>query len=431
MKRGEKELVDMIQETIDEGKNVKIFLLTDNYVNVNIEEDLEKAKELIKKSQPKVLIVHTQMKFLGGAELLIVELANWLTKRGVENDILALSKSKQVEDSLINTEIIIPKHDIDLRPPGFKNMKDILKFIEVYRKKLRKILKNYDVINFHNFPTTWTLFPRKKPAVWMLNEPPNLWSKPEAGFFLRLLNKLRNRLDREIIRNSVDVICVADEFNKERAKIRYKKNSKVVYYGVNYDFFSRGNASKAVKRWNLKKRFVVVQSGMLTKAKNQLESVRTISRIKNKISNILLILAGASDADYKKKIDDYIKKNKLEKHVLFTGNLVREELRDLYKASDVGLFPIGKQGGWLAPFEMLCSARPIIVSEDLGAASIIKQFKLGEVTKKYDEAVLEVYNNKEEKLKEARAASLFVKKNLSWKTFADKMIKAYRQAWRS
>ena len=40
--------------------------------------------KLLKKSNLKVLIVHTQMKFLGGAELLILELANWLTKKGIK-----------------------------------------------------------------------------------------------------------------------------------------------------------------------------------------------------------------------------------------------------------------------------------------------------------------------------------------------------------
>ena len=88
-----------------------------------------------------------------------------------------------------------------------------------------------------------------------------------------------------------------------------------------------------------------------------------------------MIFAGkAADENYEKKLKEYIKKNKLEKHILFTGNLVREELRDLYKAADVGLFPVGKQGGWLAPFELLCSGNPIIVSEEMGAASIIKKF---------------------------------------------------------
>ncbi len=428
--RGEKELVDLIQVAIDDGKKVYIYEINkEGYVNINTKEDYELGKELLRKSNPRVLIVHTQMKYIGGAELLIIELANHLTKRGIKNDILSLSKSKETERNLINTEIIIPKHNINLVPPGFKTTKEIIDFIRIYRKELRKIINNYDVINFHNFPVTWTLFPRKKPCVWMLNEPPNLWSKPKANFLLKILNETRNRLDKKIVRSSVDIICVADEFNKQRTRERYGRNPRLVYYGVNYDFFSKGNAKSITKKLSLKGKFVVVQSGMITEQKNQLESVITIKKLREKIPNVLLILAGeAADGEYKRKIEKYIKENKLGENILFTGNLNRNDLRDLYKASNVGLFPIGKQGGWLAPFELLCSGVPIVVSEEMGAASIIKKFNLGTATSDYPASLFNVYNKKAEYKKQAKLASQFVKKNLGWNIFADKLIKSFEDA---
>ena len=101
----------------------------------------------------------------------------------------------------------------------------------------------------------------------------------------------------------------------------------------------------------------------------------------------------------------------------------------MYKASDVGLFPIGKQGGWLAPFEMLCSGNLIIVSEEMGAASLIKEFNLGIVSKNYANSLLEIHKNNKDYKRQAKDASLFIKKNLSWKIFTEKMIKAYRDAW--
>jgi len=263
----------------------------------------------------------------------------------------------------------------------------------------------------------------------MLNEPPNLWSKPKANFILKVMNGIRNKIDKEIVKNSVNIICVADEFNKERTKERYGREPRVVYYGVNYDFFSNGKADKARKKWQLKNKFVVVQSGMITEQKNQLESVVTIKKIKDRIPNVLLILAGeAADKNYKRKIEKYVKENKLGENVLFTGNLNRNDLGDLYRACDVGLFPVGRQGGWLAPFELLCSGNPIIVSEEMGAASIVEKFNLGTITKNYSEALLEVHNKKAEHKKKAKAASNFLKKNLGWNVFGDKLIKAFEDA---
>lgn len=431
MNRGEREMVDLFQLAIDEGKKVGAFKISEGYVNVNTEEDLRIAEELMKKGNPRVLIVHTQMRFLGGAELLVVELANWLTKRGIRNDILALSSSREVEDMLIDTEIIIPKHNIDLRPPGFKSGQDILKFIMLYRSVLRKLEKNYDVLNFHNFPVTWTLYPRRKPSVWMLNEPPNLWSRPNAGYYLKKLNSLRNYIDREIVRNSMDVICVADEFNKGRCITRYKKIPRIVYYGVNHEFFSNGDSLKAIKKYNLKNKFVILHSGMITEAKNQMKSLETIKKIKDKIPEVLIVFAGKeADQDYKRQIDDYIKKNNLENHVLFTGNLNRNELRDLNKAADMGIFPTGKQGGWLAPFEVLCAETPVVVSKEMGAASVIEKFNLGTSTEDYVKSILDIYENKKDYDSIAKRASIFIRKNLGWSSFTDKLIKAFKDAWK-
>jgi len=43
-KRGEKELPDLIQCAIDDGKIVKSFVICDQYFNLNIKEDIENAK---------------------------------------------------------------------------------------------------------------------------------------------------------------------------------------------------------------------------------------------------------------------------------------------------------------------------------------------------------------------------------------------------
>ena len=430
--RNQKEMVDMIQVAIDDGKNVEMFPISDKYINVNTKEDFDLAKELIRKNNPKVLIVHNQMKYYGGAELLIVELANWLTKRGIKNDILTLSKSRKVEEDLINTEIIIPKNDIDLRPPGFKDIKDIFKAIKVFRIKLKEIYKNYDVINLHDFPTTWTLWPRKKAAVWFMNQPPGLWSKPDAGLFYKFIHKFRVHLDRFVVRKTMDRICVLDEFNKMRAGKRYGRNSKVVYCGVNHNFFSRGNAEKGFKEFDgLKGKFIIMQSGQISGIKNQIASIKAVEKIKDKIPNVLLVLTGKEDPEYKKQLDEYIKKNKLEKYVryiLFFGE--REKLRNLYKTADIGIFPIGKQGGWLAPFEMLCSGVPVIMSSDMGSSLIAKDNNLCIVTKDYVEAILEIYKNQKKYKKQAKQAAKFIGNNLSWEIFSDRMIKAYREAWK-
>jgi dTDP-glucose pyrophosphorylase len=47
--RKEKELPDLIQCAVDDGHMVKIFPICDEYTNINTEEDLKEAEEIIKK----------------------------------------------------------------------------------------------------------------------------------------------------------------------------------------------------------------------------------------------------------------------------------------------------------------------------------------------------------------------------------------------
>ena len=47
--RGEKELPDLIQCAVDNGHKIKIFPICDEYTNINTEEDLKGAEEMIKK----------------------------------------------------------------------------------------------------------------------------------------------------------------------------------------------------------------------------------------------------------------------------------------------------------------------------------------------------------------------------------------------
>lgn len=425
--RGERELVDWLQCAIDEGKKVYTYDVAKAYVNINTKDDYDLAKQELINSNPRVLIVHPQMNFFGGAELLITELCNWLTKKGIKNSILTANVSDEVRRQLINTPVIVPKNKIIISSKGFDSIKSVLNFIFIFRKVLKNIKQNYDVINFHNYPATWTLWPRNKPAVWMLNEPPNLWSNPNANRFLKLLNKLRYYSDKFIVRNSINSICVADDFNKKRCIERYGINPKIVFYGVNHDFFSNGHKEKAIKKWKLKNKFVVIQSGVISAQKNQIESLIAINNIKSKIPNLLLILAGkVADEDYMHKLQNFIKENNLEKNVLITGNLNRNELRDLYKVVDVGLFPVGEQGGWLSPFELLCASKPIIVSTKMGVASVVKEYNLGILSSNYSETLLLVYKNYNSFKSDAEKAALFIKRNFGWDVFTDKLIDEYK-----
>lgn len=114
--------------------------------------------------------------------------------------------------------------------------------------------------------------------------------------------------------------------------------------------------------------------------------------------------------------------NRLKEYIIFKGHLNREDIRDFYYACDILMHPIKSQGGWLTPFEALCARKPIIVSSQMTASDIIKRENIGIVTNNYAEAVIDIYRNPTKYNEMANRGKEWVKQNLSWDIFSEKML---------
>lgn len=372
----------------------------------------------------RVLIVHPYMTLYGGAELVIVKLANYMTKKKIKNAMLTLDISPELRKELRGSEIILPEKPLKFSP-RMPYVLTLLPTALALTKYLRRNLERFDVINVHNFPAELVASSCPKKVVWMCNEPPKLhFAAPSP--VERVLGEVITALDKRVVRKHVNRVCVADEFNAARFEKIYGIKPVIIPYGVDYEFFSKGNGSKARKKFNLNKDdFVLLQVGMLTPFKNQLESVKVVKNLKSRIPEIKLILAGHGGNEYEKMLKSYVHKFELENHVIFTGHLSRAAIRDLYAACDVALFPVKPQGGWLSPFEALCAGKPIIVSTSMTAAKMIKKNKIGIVTDDLSRAVLDTCANSRKYRKISQRGKKWVKENLSWDRFCEKMVEVF------
>jgi len=363
----------------------------------------------------------------GGAETVIIKLAQYLTKKGIENAILTLSVSSELWEVCKDLDLITParKYPYTIRSTSFFNALGLVNEIIGLRDLVRKNVGLFDVVNVHNFPATWSLFPIPKPCVWMCNEPPELWHNPNPSISLRILRDVGVTCDKIIVDKSINSICVADEFSAKRVTERYNIQPKIVYYGVDYEFFSNENGKEVLQKFNLHNNFVLLQVGWINPQKNQLESIKAIEQLRNDIPDIKLVLAGSGGNPYEKMLKEYVHKKRLEKHVVFTGHLSKEIIRDLYHTCDIVLSPVRSQGGWLAPFEALCASKPIIVSSSMTAATIIEREKIGIVTNDFAKAIWDVYNNPTLYYDMARRGKRWVADNLSWDTFGQRIVEVF------
>ncbi|MBI5206280.1 MAG: glycosyltransferase family 4 protein [Candidatus Firestonebacteria bacterium] len=371
----------------------------------------------------RVLIVYPGIYIYGGAELLLVKLCNYLSMKGVYNALLTTSIIPEVNEKLKGTEIIIEKREQS------KGLLETIKFPMFLYKSINKHINRFDVVNVHNYPSEFSSYASTKPVVWMCNEPELYLAKMRmTSFKKRLLWLMLIISEKIVVKNYIDDVIVSDDFNYARFKKIYNKIPHIVNYGIDYDYFSRGSTTESRGKIGLDNKFIILHVGMLTPFKNQIASLNTINELKNIIPNIMLILAGHWENEYKKELENYINKNHLEAFVIFTGHIDKEKLRDYYWACNVLLHPIKSQGGWLSPFEALCAERPIIVSHELTIANIIEKNKFGIVTDNFNDAIIEIYKKPDEYNKMAKYGKEWVKNNLSWDNFCSKTLDVFNQS---
>ncbi|MFQ6126427.1 MAG: glycosyltransferase family 4 protein [Candidatus Heimdallarchaeota archaeon] len=371
------------------------------------------------------------MDWYGGAETVVSKLATYLTKKGIENAILTLSKPRETIEEHRGLHMITPRKTIPYKMWGvdFSGATRLAREIIAMQKLFRENINGFDLVNVHNFPATWSIFPKRAPCVWMCNEPPDLWyDSNDHSVPMKIMRNALTSLDKFFVNKCIDVICVADEFNAKRAFTRYDKQAEIIHYGIEYELFSSGDKKKAMRKFNLYNNFILLQVGMITPSKNQFESVKAVEKLRNYIPNIKLVLAGLGNGPYEEMIKKYIYRKGLKKHIVFTGHIPKQMLKDLYHVCDIALFPIKSQGGWLSPFEALCASKPIIVSTEMTASDIITRKGIGIVTDDIVKAVLDIYNNPKPYWNMAKRGRRFAAENLTWDKFCQKMLTVFENA---
>jgi glycosyltransferase involved in cell wall biosynthesis len=368
----------------------------------------------------RVLIVYPKFYVYGGAELLIVRLCNYLTSKGIKNSLLTSSILPEIQSDLKGTDVIKVENKAS----------NIVGKLLALQRGVGNCLDDFDVINVHNFPAELSIFPYRRPAVWMCNE-------PELHINLQLSNlSFRSRLflrtllpfERFVVRNYIKHVVVADEFNANRFKKLYAITPDIIHYGIDHEFFSQGDAKEAKSRLGLSDNFVILHVGMLTPFKNQIASIRAVDEIKGKIPHTKLILAGFGEGEYKKNLEEYIRHKNLRENVSFAGHLSRHTMRDLFYACDVVLHPVKSQGGWLSAFEAICAGKPVVVSEEMTASYIIRREEIGVVTNHYTEAIRDIYINRDNYRDMVNRGQRWVKEHLNWDKFGDEMVKVFNKA---
>ncbi|MFA5167533.1 MAG: glycosyltransferase family 4 protein [Candidatus Omnitrophota bacterium] len=381
----------------------------------------------------KILLVHPQMSFCGGAEIVVIQLALELKKLGQDVSILSLSASDEIKNRCAGIPFLLPSRceAFILHHKNFmSSLIGFLRQVIQLAVLIKKHMNEFEIIHMHNFPATWACaLAGVRDAVWMCNEPPDSWNSLSRSPLHALLNSVGAYMDGYLVRRTAKRICCADRINADRIEKRYRHRVDIVPYGIDFDFFSRPPVDKQgiLHKYGLSGRFVITQVGTVTAQKNQMESIKALFSVKKVLPHACLVFAGPENQNYRRELDLFIEAHDLKDSVVFLGPLASEDVAALYHISHIALFPVKTQGGWLAPFEALCAGTPIIVSKTMGAADLVKSFDLGIATIDYAAAVMEIYQNRQSYAEKTDVARAWVRKNLTWENFAKENLRIFTE----
>ncbi len=357
---------------------------------------------------------------------MLVRLCNYLRDAGYKHSILTTSIIPEIIADLDGTDIIICENKN--RGKAKVNADIVAGEITALKRGLKKHGGKFDVLNPHNYPAEIVAMSSSLPSVWMCNEP-ELYLTLQRPDFKKIWIRERISIlalyyyEKLFLKKRISRAVVSDDFNASRFQSIFGFQPVIINYGIDFDFFSNsGQGNGDADR----KKFSILHVGLITRLKNQMASLETLTVLKDRIPNVHLIFAGSiMDPAYKSELDRYIEKHSLADYVEFRGHVNRSELKTLYYQADVMLHPIKSQGGWLSPFEMLCAEKPIVVSSDLTAAYIIREQKIGIVTDNYPESIYRVYESYSSHLDMARRGKEYVRNNLSWDAFSGKFLEQF------
>ena len=258
-------------------------------------------------------------------------------------------------------------------------------------------------------------------------------------FFLKLLIPLSLK--------RADKIIAVSEFTRSEIIKYYKINDKKVvcaYNAISEDFsipttdnlpaspkFQRGEQLTTIReKYNLPENYILYV-GTMQPRKNIPLLIKAYAKIKNKLPDIKLVLAGDKEShNFDKNIETEISKNNLKNDIVFPGYIEQKDLPYVFRLAKLFAFPSLYEGFGIPILEAMSQKVPVIISDipvhrevASGAASYFDPVNLDDFANK-------IYNIlTDEKLRNKLINSGASRVNFfSWRKSAEKLLATYNSA---
>lgn len=392
---------------------------------------------------------------VGGAQRVALNIAYFLKKSGhkalifttlLEDD--NLSEKFRKLDYIVSKNIILKRGGQTSRYQNINNLFVLLFRLFKIRLEMNAIIirEKIDAVIICQQPFNWIAsFYRRCPVVWYCYEPVSLWRSPNKNYFpLRitkptvvqgLLENLYEQIDRFIVSHGIVKILASSNLTKKLILNIYVRSAIVINPGVEDEWLKTTSLLKFDNHKNkdiysLDRTFNIIQVGKFNYEKNHLFTIDVFKLFLKTNPKSKLIFVG--EGEFKKVIEDKIKRLGLKNSVLLVDSVSDTKLRGFLKRSHVMFYPSIIQTWGLAPLEAIAAGVVPVVSDKCGVAELISKEKIGFVTKlnvqEASKQLFYIYKHQSEVQKMVKNGQRFITNNLNYGLFVRKI---QEEIWKS
>jgi len=309
-------------------------------------------------NQAKTIVFVIEALSVGGAEQIVVAMANRFAARGHTVHVVCLAHWGDLASRLDER---VKKHVLG-KVPGFDMQ---------LPRQLRKLIKSIkpDVVNSHLFTA-------------------NLWTRLSlVGAGIRIVVTEHSRdewkstlyriADRVLIYFCYRLIAVSQntaEFYREDIGVPDKKVT-VIHNGIETALYARGNGTEIRQQWlaryanqsDTSSCVFVGTVGRLAEAKNHIRLLDSAAYWVTSAPQVRTIIVG--DGPQAAAIDSGIRERSLDKHVFRLG--ARTDVPDVLAAMDIFVLSSDREGHPLSALEAQCAGTPVVLTSAGGSEEAI------------------------------------------------------------
>lgn len=291
----------------------------------------------------KILHVITSL-LTGGAEKLIVDIVPRLREKGHVVDVAVFNgiETPFLKELRKNKDV-----KIYLLGKSFYDVRYIL--------KLRRIIKNYDVVHTHNSsPQLYAAIANVGMHKRLVTTEHNTTNRKRNNLLLRIV-------DKWMYKQYEQIICISDKAAENlKNYLGYSDRICVIYNGVDVERFHQAQPIADMKS----SRFVALMVAAFRPQKDQDTLVRAISRLPKEKYEVWF----AGEGPRLEEVQDLVKRLGVENQVRFLGN--RTDVSELLKTADVIVMSTHYEGLSLSNIEGMSVEKPFVASDVDGVHEI-------------------------------------------------------------